>query len=414
MDVLIPESMRRNVLAAVRSLGRSGHRVTLALPRPSTDSRRTALSRLAERLSRSRYVSDILSVGSPMEDIDRYVDDVVRLLQAKRFDAVLPFSHVTCGALSYGKARVERYAGVPTGDLDHFMVLHNKLSTVRLAESLGVPVPETHCPQDAAELERLATHLTYPVVIKARIGCGVRRGIRYARNRDELLSGYAEVTAYPSYAFLDDFSRPLIQEYVPGRIHDVASMCCNGRLVGALTQLRAITYPLSGGVGAVNVTTWEPEMLKYAKRLLETAGWHGPALAEFKLDPRDNTYKLLEVNPKFWGTTDLSIKAGIDFPRMACEIARDGDTAPSFDYKVGLTYRWATGYEILCVAQDPDRLKAMRGYVSRFFKKDTVYDFSLTDPMPDVMAMVMGGMDKLTGNRILQAGEDPRGATLNP
>ena len=60
-----------------------------------------------------------------------------------------------------------------------------------------------------------------------------------------------------------------------------------------------------------------------------------------KLDPRDNTYKLLEVNPKFWGTTDLSIKAGIDFPRMACEIAKNGDTSPKFDYKAGLTYRWA-------------------------------------------------------------------------
>ena len=414
MNILIPEQMGRNVLAAIRSLGRRGHRITLALPEVRNDDRPSALLRSVERLSRSRYVSDVRTISSPMESIDAYVEGIVELARQARFDAVLPFSHATCGAAAYGKGHIEQYAGLPSGDLAHFMEFHNKLNAVRLAESVGVPVPETHCPENRQQLEELANNLRYPVVVKARIGCGVRLGVRYASNAHELLVKYTEVESNESYHFLDDFSRPLVQEYIPGQIHDVATICSHGRLRGALTQLRAITYPLSGGVGAVNVTTDEPEMLEMAKRLLETAGWHGPALVEFKLDPRDNTYKLLEINPKFWGTTDLSIKAGIDFPQMACEIARDGDTMPQFDYRVGLTYRWATGYELLCVAQAPHKMKALAQYAGRFFKRKTVYDFSFLDPMPDIAAMLAGGIGRLKGNPVLPAGGNPGATSLNP
>ena len=414
MNVLIPEPMGRNVLAAVRSLGRRGHRITLALPGGKTGVPRPARSAFVERLSRSRYVSEVRTIVSPMDSIDGYIGDIVEMASTDRFDAVIPFSHATCGAAAYGKDRIEQHTGLPSADLDHFMAFHNKLNAVHLAESLGVPVPETHCPESREELEQLAYRLTYPVVVKARIGCGVRLGMRYAADPEELLDKYAEVESNEGYAFLDDFSHPLIQEYIPGQIHDVATICSHGRLRGALTQLRAITYPLSGGVGAVNVTTYEPEMLEMARQLLETAGWHGPALVEFKLDSRDNTYKLLEVNPKFWGTTDLSIKAGIDFPQMACEIAADGDTTPRFDYKVGLTYRWATGYEILCVAQDPHRLRALASYGRRFFRGNTVYDFSPADPMPDLMSMLAGGIGHIRGNPMLPAGQTPPTTSWNP
>ena len=51
------------------------------------------------------------------------------------------------------------------------------------------------------------------------------------------------------------------------------------------------------------VTTHEPELASTARNLLESLGWHGPAQVEFKFDPRDKRYKLIELNPKLWGTT---------------------------------------------------------------------------------------------------------------
>ncbi len=39
-------------------------------------------------------------------------------------------------------------------------------------------------------------------------------------------------------------------------------------------------------------------------------------MVEFKLDPRDNTPKLMEINPRFWGSLALAIESGVNFPYL--------------------------------------------------------------------------------------------------
>jgi predicted ATP-grasp superfamily ATP-dependent carboligase len=406
VNILIPDHLRRNVLAAMRSLGRNGHRITLAIPTPASDPRPSYPVRLIERLCRSRYCGGVTSVSSPLDDIDAYVDDVLELLDGGEYDVVLPFGHSCVGALCYAREAVEARARLPFGDFSRFMAFHDKWNTLQLAQSLEIPIPETFWPRDQDELAGMAPRLTYPVVVKARIGCGVSRGVRYARNAEELLRMYSSVARTRGCAFLDDFERPLVQEYVPGRIHDVATLSVHGRLRGALTQMRQLTYPAQGGIGAVNMTTNEPQMLRMAASLLEAVKWHGPALVEFKLDSRDGTYRLLEVNPKFWGTTALSIRAGIDFPSMACQMAVSGDIEPVFDYRVGLTYRWLAGEELLSVAEDRQRMRALWACLGRFFKPDTAYDFSPADPMPDVRRLLWTMAAVATGRKAIPASED--------
>jgi predicted ATP-grasp superfamily ATP-dependent carboligase len=196
---------------------------------------------------------------------------------------------------------------------------------------------------------------------------------------------YKDMTCTVSHSFLADYNRPLIQEYIPGKIHDVATMSQNGVVKGALTQIREITYPIYGGTGSVNVTTDESDLKDSAVRLLEAANWHGPAQAEFKLDLRDSTYKLMEVNPKFWGTLDLSLKAGINFLDMACQIAIGNTVIPKFDYKQNYTYRWITNGELRSVAQDPHKGRAISGFLRRFFNKNTTTEVDFSDIIPDLV-----------------------------
>lgn len=390
----------------MRSLGRHGHTITLAVPTLEAERTPSRPARFLERLCGSRFCSRVISISSPLDDIDSYIEDVLHLLDGEQYDVVLPFGHSCVGALCYARDAVDQRARLPFGDFSRFMAFHDKWNTMQLARSLDVSTPETFCPLDIDDLAGIAPRLTYPVVVKARIGCGVSRGVRYARNPEELLRMYSSVTRNPGCGFLDDFERPLVQEYVPGSIHDVATLSNHGRLRGALTQMRQLTYPVQGGIGAVNVTTNEPRMLRMAASLLETVEWHGPALIEFKLDSRDGTYRLLEVNPKFWGTTALSIRAGIDFPSMACRMAVSGDIEPVFDYRVGLTYRWLAGEELLSVAEDPRRMQALRACIGRFFKSGTAYDFSPADPMPDIRRFLWTVAAVAGGRTAIPVGED--------
>ncbi len=57
-----------------------------------------------------------------------------------------------------------------------------------------------------------------------------------------------------------------------------------------------------------------PELEVLGSRFLLAAGYEGLAEVEFMLDTRDNTYKLLEVNPRVWGWHTLAGRAGVDLP----------------------------------------------------------------------------------------------------
>ncbi|MGD8346712.1 MAG: ATP-grasp domain-containing protein, partial [Lysobacterales bacterium] len=86
---------------------------------------------------------------------------------------------------------------------------------------------------------------------------------------------------------------------------------------------------------------------------------------------------LLEVNGRFWGTMDLSVAAGMDFPVLACRMARDGDIPEQMDYRAGLRYRWPFPYAIL------RWLGATRDFLLP--RRATRSDLSLSDPMPLIM-----------------------------
>ena len=66
-------------------------------------------------------------------------------------------------------------------------------------------------------------------------------------------------------------------------------------------------------------------------------------MVEFKRDARDGVSKLLEINGRFWGSLQLAVDAGIDFPYLLYRLAIDGDVEPVLTYDVGVRLRWWLG-----------------------------------------------------------------------
>jgi len=375
MKILIPETLQRNVLSAVRSLGRAGHRITLALPvEPGR-------LRLRARFA-SRYVERVVFIQSPHLSPSGYVRDLLELVADGHFDVLLPFTHAGVLPVSYHKEALSAYVRIPIADYTVLRQAHDKLETVHIAQRVGVLTPVTFHPASRDELLSLREHVPFPCLVKARQGCGVGTTIRFAKNFEELVAGYDEIDGQVSVPPVNDYSHPIIQEYVPGQIHDAVFLYSRGECKAALTQERVITYPVQGGVGAVNRTTDDPLVRKLGQTLLDAMGWHGPAQVEFRLDPRDGQHKLLEINPKFWGTLPLAIVAGIDFARMSCELAYHGDLESAFDYRVGITYRWLFSGELYALVQQPTR-ERLRKFLD-FRQANTYYDWDLRDPLPDL------------------------------
>jgi len=71
--------------------------------------------------------------------------------------------------------------------------------------------------------------------------------------------------------------------------------------------------------------------------------WTGVAMVEFKQDARTSRYYLMEVNPRFWGSLQLAIDAGADFPWHLVRLALGEKVAPSHRWRVGVRSRWEWG-----------------------------------------------------------------------
>jgi predicted ATP-grasp superfamily ATP-dependent carboligase len=59
------------------------------------------------------------------------------------------------------------------------------------------------------------------------------------------------------------------------------------------------------------------ELVDAALRLLRAFRYHGLSQVEFKRDPRDGRYKLMEINPRLWQWHGLAAACGVDLPRIA-------------------------------------------------------------------------------------------------
>jgi len=99
-------------------------------------------------------------------------------------------------------------------------------------------------------------------------------------------------------------------------------------------------YPASGGVSTCAESFYDADLEIYGRRLLDAMSWHGVAMAEFRHDSRDGQFKLIEVNPKLWGSLDLALTAGADFPGDLCRMALGQELRFTDKYDQHLRYRW--------------------------------------------------------------------------
>ena len=379
MKILVVGGLSKSPIAGIRALARAGHQVDAAVL--LREGRSSSLLRFC-----SRYASRKFSLINPLDDEAAFTARLLEIVRGGSYDAILPWTHAPCIAVTRRRAEFAQYTGLALPEYEDFMRVHDKEEMHRYLRDAGFDLPEIYEYTSIDDLRN--QNIRYPVAIKARRYSGVARGIRYANTPDELERGVRDLESIRSpNEDMDDFSHPFVQEYIPGKGHDGLFLFNRGKMRAAVTQVRHETYPLSGGVGITNITTDEPALRDFGRQLLETLNWHGPCQVEVKKDLRDGKYKLMEINPRFWGTVDLSVKAGINFPELTARMAVDGDVPETYDFQVGVRYRFLYPQTFMVVAQNKgNRLRRLSNLVDVLGKR-THSEVDIRDLGPNLLEM---------------------------
>jgi predicted ATP-grasp superfamily ATP-dependent carboligase len=358
--VLVLDGMWNKTLAVVRSLGQKEFHVTAG-----------EWTRFAAALF-SRYCDRKVVYPSPVLTPEKFIVWLTTEIKTNRYDVVLPTELNTQMLLARNRSTIEKYTRLPFADHELTSQIQDKAWLMNYAVSNNIPCPDTLFPETPDSLESMNNNLKYPLVIKPRVSSG-SRGIVYVKKADDLLESYRTVhRKYPN---------PIVQEFIPngGAFGVGALLNFQSKPRASFVYRRLREYPVSGGPSTLRESVKNEEIRHMALEILESLKWTGLAMVEFRVDARDGKPKLLEINPRLWGSLWLAIRSGVDFPYLLYKMALDGDVGPRHDYRPGVKCRWLIPGDLLHFLHNPERFKMSPGFFSNEAEDDIL---SFDDPMP--------------------------------
>jgi len=188
----------------------------------------------------------------------------------------------------------------------------------------------------------------------------------------------------------------LVQQRVVGPGVGIFLLLWDGELIATFAHKRIREKPPAGGVSVYRESiAADPSLVARSRALLEAFAWRGVAMIEYKLDATTGTPYLMEVNGRFWGSLQLAIDSGVDFPTLLVKAAMGEQPAPVSDYRLGLRSRWwwgdvdhllarlrRTDSELSLPPGQPGRMGMLRDFFTLWRAGDRNEVLRLGDPAP--------------------------------
>jgi predicted ATP-grasp superfamily ATP-dependent carboligase len=257
----------------------------------------------------------------------------------------------------------------------------DKRLTYDRAAALGIAAPWTLVCGSEEELAGKA--IPYPVILKPAINHHFfpQTNVKAlsVSGPDDLRKRFAQMSKYIPAGEI------LIQEKIPGggeNQFSFCAICSNGKASAALVAQRKRQYPIEfGNASSFVETTTQPIVEAHGRLFLESVGFDGMGEVEFKYDPRDDKYKILDFNPRPWGWHRLGKAAGIDFPYLLWRQKVHGDAAAVSTARHAAWIREMT--DVMAIAKSRQRGAELRRLVKALVsRRIALATFSFVDPVP--------------------------------
>jgi hypothetical protein len=158
----------------------------------------------------------------------------------------------------------------------------------------------------------------------------------------------------------------LAQRKVQGVGRGFFCIAKNGIIYTYYMHERIREMPATGGSSTAAKSIYCPVLHSISENIVKYLNWSGPLMIEFKFDKSSYVYYLIELNPKFWGSLNLSYAVGLSFGRTLIDVYRsDRIEVKPCRYQVGIEFYWILEGDILNLIQTRN-LRA----VGQYFKSN--------------------------------------------
>lgn len=229
-----------------------------------------------------------------------------------------------------------------------FELSRDKYELNRFCQEKGVASPCLYETEDVYGL----SNLVHPLIVKPRHGSG-SKGFVFVNNTKEL-------------SLIKDLplEKYVVQELLPyGRnVKGAFFLCDKGKVVACYTHQRIRTYPVQGGVTVFSRFDRDRKVIDVGSKVLEKLNWTGLAMVEMLLDERDGFYKVIEINPRLWGSILLDQFSGAFLLRNYVELSLGREPIKQ-EIQLDSKIRWLFPFELL-------NLLLAKGQIPGFWRFD--------------------------------------------
>jgi predicted ATP-grasp superfamily ATP-dependent carboligase len=319
--VLVTDAHERALLATVRCLAASGFEVT------ATANRWIAPGLWSTATRRRSVIAD-------STDQDRFVDDLERLLRARRQDLLLPGTDQSLLAISRHRERLAPFVRIalPPGDVVERVL--NRAEVSAASRAVGLDPPDERLCANTDESLSAAESFGYPVIVKpvdivagSQIGTLRRRAAEIAHDPRALT------------VLTTALGRCLVQRRISGPVVSFGGVASDEGLLACAVSRYERLWPVDAGSGCFLSSIPAPEeLVESVSRLVSELRWEGMFQLEM-IERGDGRFCAIDFNPRPYGSLALAVSAGAPIPAIWCEWALGGRPARR-DARAGVRYRW--------------------------------------------------------------------------
>ncbi len=381
--ILVLDGDERASLAVTRSLLRVGYPVHV------TAARQRSLAAAARGAQGHALHASALTAPR------QYAQEVATLTSAVAAAIVIPVTDASAEAILGTPHLLPQGVRLPFAPYETYREASDKVRVHELALASGIGIAETaivRAKGDAAP----GDPALYPGYLKPHrsvVGGSTRQktGVQFVADRD--------ACARALEALHPDAFPVLVQRRITGAGEGIFLARWGGRTIARFAHRRLREKPPAGGVSVYRESiAADPLALEGCERLLDALNWQGVAMIEGKRDDEHGGWRVMEINGRFWGSLQLAIDAGVDFPALLVGAVLGESPPPPPEWRAGLRLRWEWGEvdhllirlrrsrESLHLPPDaPGRLGALAAFLAHRPGRDRLEILRWADPMPFVV-----------------------------
>lgn len=278
--------------------------------------------------------------------------------------------------------------------IDHSLLesITDKYQQSLLAHKAGIAAPSTWQVNRPSDLEDIKDDLSYPLLIKGREVNSWRNAV--GRNIKVYVANDFNELSTILFGIMDKGISVILQEIICGPDTNHYKYCsyisAGGKILAEFALRKIRQNPIRFGVGSAVVSVYNKDLMEIGRKLLSEIGFIGTGSVEFKLDETDNTFKLIEINPRYWQQNSLATVCGINFPYVNYLDLLNRTQDPVTAYKTGI--KWINSIKDFdtFLAYHKEGSLSYRDWRKSLKGKKIYSDFSWDDPLPRLYQFGIG------------------------